>query len=381
MRRRERIPLHDHSGFDAGGLVAQSTIVTLVNGSPSSGSSATAPVAADVPVADVADNFTAGNVEDVLAELAAAGGGGNDTTLSTVAASGTAQTLDVSAARTYDVTLTGNCTFTLTGAVTAEAWALTVMLRQDGTGSRLVTWPGSVAWPGGTAPVLSTAASAVDIFVLLTVNGGTTWFGFPTGGTGSSTVAALDDLTDVTITSPAEAQTLVYRSGAWVNEATPVGRWELVVADGGSGPTGVNVSEYVEMTTPDTTTSATLEDITGATTDITLIRTSHVAAWMAAHVSASADCTLGLALNFDGTDHDVVDTHLGTTSEGSVTVLHRTTTALAAGTYTIKGRMKRVSGGGTPSVDRVDLFVMAMGQSGPDILTTDAEDDFLYAEV
>jgi len=36
-------------------------------------------------------------------------------------------------------------------------------LIQDATGSRTITWPATVRWPGGTAPTLSTAANAVDI--------------------------------------------------------------------------------------------------------------------------------------------------------------------------------------------------------------------------
>ncbi len=59
-------------------------------------------------------------------------------------------------------------------------------LAQDGSGGRLVTWPASVVWPGGTTPTLSTAAAAVDIFTFFSRNGGTTWYGFPTGGSGTS---------------------------------------------------------------------------------------------------------------------------------------------------------------------------------------------------
>lgn len=308
------------------------------------------------------------------------GGGGLDVALTTVADAGATETVDVSVARTADLTLTEDCTISLTGAVDDEAWYLTLLLRQGGAGGWDVTWPAAVEWVGGSAPTLSGTAGDVDAITLFTVDGGTQWIGvFGGSGTGAT---ALDDLTDVNITTPSEGETLAYRSGEWVNESLPTpSHWEIVVDDGGSGPAGVNVSEYVEMTTPDSTTSASLEDITGATTDITLVRESHVAAWMTCHVSAGAVCTLGLALNFDGTDHDVVDVHLTSTDEGSVTVLHRTDTALAPGTYTIKGRMQRVSGAGTPSVDRVDLFVMSMGQSGPVMITTDDESDFLYAEV
>lgn len=113
-------------------------------------------------------------------------GNSNDTSYVEVAATGATETVDVSVARTYDLTLDANCTLTLSGAVNNEAWFLTLMLRQDGTGSRLVTWPGSVVWPGGTTPTLATAANSVDVFELFSVDGGTTWFGFPTGGASSS---------------------------------------------------------------------------------------------------------------------------------------------------------------------------------------------------
>lgn len=44
---------------------------------------------------------------------------------------------------------------------------LTIRLKQDATGSRTVTWNSAYKWTGGTAPTLSTAANAVDVFVFL----------------------------------------------------------------------------------------------------------------------------------------------------------------------------------------------------------------------
>ncbi len=38
-----------------------------------------------------------------------------------------------------------------------------LVLKQDSTGSRTVTWPSAVKWPGGTAPTLTTAANSIDI--------------------------------------------------------------------------------------------------------------------------------------------------------------------------------------------------------------------------
>ena len=38
----------------------------------------------------------------------------------------------------------------------------TIVLTQDGTGSRTASWGSQFLWAGGTAPTLSTAANAVD---------------------------------------------------------------------------------------------------------------------------------------------------------------------------------------------------------------------------
>ena len=50
-----------------------------------------------------------------------------------------------------------------------------LMIVQDSTGGRTITWPATVKWPGGTAPTLSTAASAVDIVSFL--YDGTNYYG------------------------------------------------------------------------------------------------------------------------------------------------------------------------------------------------------------
>lgn len=92
--------------------------------------------------------------------------------------SGSALTLDASATAGVikTITLTANCTLTLTGAAAGVVATLELVLTQDATGSRTITWPGSVKWSGG-APVLSTAANSVDRVVLTSYNGGTTWYG------------------------------------------------------------------------------------------------------------------------------------------------------------------------------------------------------------
>ncbi len=59
-----------------------------------------------------------------------------------MAASGSTETLDLATGNVHDVTLTANCTLTLTGATAGVACDMAILLRQDGTGSWTVTWPG-----------------------------------------------------------------------------------------------------------------------------------------------------------------------------------------------------------------------------------------------
>ena len=62
------------------------------------------------------------------------------------------------------VTIAGNRTMAApTGLVSGAFYSLNVI--QDATGSRTMTWNSVFKWTGGTAPTLSTAASAKDFFV------------------------------------------------------------------------------------------------------------------------------------------------------------------------------------------------------------------------
>jgi len=73
---------------------------------------------------------------------------------------------DASANQVTSVTLGGNRTF---GAPTNQkdggVYVLIVIL--DGTGSRTITWNAVFKWVQGTAPTLTTTASARDIFVFV----------------------------------------------------------------------------------------------------------------------------------------------------------------------------------------------------------------------
>lgn len=110
----------------------------------------------------------------VVAGYAKATGGGAETVVT--ANTGTAYTINLASGNVFNLTLTGNVTFTFSGATSGKACSFAAYLKQDATGSRTATWPGSVKWSGG-APTLTTTASAVDVAVFESLDGGTTWYG------------------------------------------------------------------------------------------------------------------------------------------------------------------------------------------------------------
>lgn len=99
-----------------------------------------------------------------------------DSTLTDNGNSGSADTIDWGVGNNQESTLTANCTYTFTAPSVKGRFSLIV--KQDATGSRTVTWPAAVKWPGGTAPTLSTAANAVDIISFL--YDGTNYYGVDT---------------------------------------------------------------------------------------------------------------------------------------------------------------------------------------------------------
>jgi len=86
--------------------------------------------------------------------------------------SSTAITLDLANGSFQVITLTGNATITMPTATAGRSFIL--LLKQDGTGSRTVTWT-TVKWPGGTAPTITATASKQDIFSFFA--DGTNWYG------------------------------------------------------------------------------------------------------------------------------------------------------------------------------------------------------------
>jgi hypothetical protein len=73
---------------------------------------------------------------------------------------GATVTLDQSAGANHKVTLGGNRTLALTNPTVGQSVMLRVI--QDPSGSRTLTFPSSIKWPGGTVPTLTTSATQSD---------------------------------------------------------------------------------------------------------------------------------------------------------------------------------------------------------------------------
>lgn len=173
--------------------------------------------------------------------------GGEGHALEAIAISGDAVEIDWSVANRFDVTLTDDPDITFAGLPAFGSGAeIGVTFRQDATGGRAIaSWPASVAWYNpatglgdGDPPTIPTDPGATLFVQLATADGGVTVGG--TYGSGSSSVAALDDLSDVTITTPSIYDHLGYDGSEWVNSP---GIWRpqmdgstgAVIVDGATG--------------------------------------------------------------------------------------------------------------------------------------------------
>ena len=154
-----------------------------------------------------------------------------------------ATSIDHANGSTQDLTLTGNATFTLDPAAsfvantTATDWRL--IIRQDDTGGWVITWADTISWVGGTEPVLQTDPNAVDVIGILTVDDGTTFFGFHASGGASIAgieVAETDGTPDVADVTRIEfnGATVTDDGGGQVTVAIPAltGYYEPVIIDG-----------------------------------------------------------------------------------------------------------------------------------------------------
>lgn len=91
--------------------------------------------------------------------------------------------VNVSVAPVSQITLTANITsLSFTGFPAAgRTGTHTIVFVQGGAGGFTVGWDAAVLWPGGSAPTITATAGAIDVLTFLTLDVGTSVYGFVSG--------------------------------------------------------------------------------------------------------------------------------------------------------------------------------------------------------
>lgn len=77
------------------------------------------------------------------------------------------------------VTNSASCTYTMpSGLTSGVSIAFTLIITNGGVFTATFT---GVKWAAATAPTLTSGSNKVDVFTFLTIDGGTTWYGFVGG--------------------------------------------------------------------------------------------------------------------------------------------------------------------------------------------------------
>jgi hypothetical protein len=99
----------------------------------------------------------------------------SESKVTNAAATGTV-TLDLSTSNVFQNTLTGNTTFAFSNPpANTKVFSFTIITVQDATGGRTITWPASKKFSGGVTPPPTTTANAIDVWSVMTYDGGTSY--------------------------------------------------------------------------------------------------------------------------------------------------------------------------------------------------------------
>ena len=91
-------------------------------------------------------------------------------------------TFDCSAGNNFEIEAADTLTIAFSNVPeSGTAYACTVTIAQDATSGHAVSWPSSVKWAGGAGPSITSDPGGKDIFIFMTSDGGSTWYGFTAG--------------------------------------------------------------------------------------------------------------------------------------------------------------------------------------------------------
>jgi hypothetical protein len=118
---------------------------------------------------------------------------------------------------------------------------------------------------------------------------------------------------------------------------------------------------YVEATGT-STTSATLEDIAGCTFDLTMTQPCRIHAEMtfANSTAGGSPATGAWAISINSVDGTELPRYLSGSNDNGIGAVQTRSGVLGPGTYTVKGRHRRVSGSSTVNTDVAQLFALCV---------------------
>ena len=107
--------------------------------------------------------------------------GGTAGVSTAITSSSNAATINLRLGDSFTHTLSENVTYTFSNPPASGKLAVFILKVVQDSSARTITWPGTVDWAGASAPTLSSGSGDVDIFVFLTVDGGSNYYGITVG--------------------------------------------------------------------------------------------------------------------------------------------------------------------------------------------------------
>lgn len=91
---------------------------------------------------------------------------------------GSSTQINLEESNVFVLTLEGDISITIEGtSADPQGNSFTLVLEQDGSGNRSITWPSTIMWSDGSEPELSKDPNMIDVYSFISYDGGSTWIG------------------------------------------------------------------------------------------------------------------------------------------------------------------------------------------------------------